>query len=569
MCRLPADARPVAALVLAIAASLVIVVHPIFDYDLYWHLAYGREMARLGAIVSTEPFSFTAPGVAFTNREWLAQWIFYLIWQGAGWDGLLIFKLVVAALVVTLIFRTALFLDSRPWIAAVAATAAVLAGLYRFVERPELFTLLFVALLGFLVAGWQRRRLDARWLGLIPPVMLVWDWLHGAIYGAAMLLVVAAVENLRVSGDHRPALRPFNIACGAALVLMAANPFGLRTYGEFLSHLEGVRGGVVDNMEYLPPLSWNDLAFWGLVAMTLASGALLPRRLPLAQALVTVALGFLACRISRVVGVFALVAAPLVASQLSAAFAAGEIRAKAAKGMALSLLVFVVAVGAWIKFLAPPRPQSFGWGVDEQYLPAGAVRFVIDHGLDGRFFNSGHIGGYLAWKLYPERRVFQYNHGAMFGDTYRFVRDPKLLAPYGVRYAFVASANEVSRLFPDSEWARIYRDPGGVLVLRRLPEFSALIARYETRLYHPMLPPAQLDRIAARQLPRLLEEMTVYLAYRDDPAAARQWLRLADSNRPAAAAIGLREELQRAAQRHPELAGYVGATFSETHFIRQ
>lgn len=548
------------ALALAIIGAVLIVLHPVFDYDLYWHLAYGREMSRLGAVVSVESFSFTAPGVSFTNREWLAQWIFYLIWDVGGWGGLLAFKLAVTVLVVTLVFRTAMALGSTPGVAAIVSALAVLAGLFRYIERPELFTLSFMALLGYLVAGWQRRQLDPRWLYLIPPVMLVWDWLHGAIYGVVLLLIVGTVQNFlsrtSVRRDEPPLLH-FNLACVVALALMAYNPYGLRTYGEFFGHLDSLRGVAVNNMEYRSPIGREYLAYWVLLGGLLISAVLVPRRFPPAQAVLLMAFGILACRISRAIGVFALLAAPLVAAQLSAAITTGGIRTRVAQLSAIVLLVFTIADAVSIKFVGPARPQSIGWKVDEQYLPAGGVRFVIDKGLDGPFFNTGHIGGYLAWKLYPERRVFQYNHGAIFGDTYRYVGNPSLLDGYGLRYAFVASPDELSRLFPNSGWARIYRDPGGVLVVRRSPEFATLISRYETRLFHPMMPAADLDRTAAGQLPRLLDEMAVYLAYRNDDAVARQWLRLATRDPRAVAAMAMPDELNRAAQRHSVLASFL------------
>ena len=61
--------------------ALFIVCHPIFDYDLHWHLANGREMVQRGQIISEEIFSYTHFGDKFENHEWLAQIIFYLVWQ--------------------------------------------------------------------------------------------------------------------------------------------------------------------------------------------------------------------------------------------------------------------------------------------------------------------------------------------------------------------------------------------------------------------------------------------------------------------------------------------------------
>jgi len=140
---------------LALIGALIIVLYPVIDYDLYWHLANGREMVKGGRVISEEVFSFTHFGEKFENHEWLAQVIFYLIWQSVGPYGLLGLKLLAAALVVLIGYRTARTQGCQPWLAALLCVFAVLAGQLHYTERPELFSLLNIALLGFILYGYR------------------------------------------------------------------------------------------------------------------------------------------------------------------------------------------------------------------------------------------------------------------------------------------------------------------------------------------------------------------------------------------------------------------------------
>ena len=71
---------------LLVLAALM-VIHPINNYDIFWHLANGREMVASGGVVDTELFSYTFSGVEFNNHAWLGQIILYLVHWATGWAG--------------------------------------------------------------------------------------------------------------------------------------------------------------------------------------------------------------------------------------------------------------------------------------------------------------------------------------------------------------------------------------------------------------------------------------------------------------------------------------------------
>lgn len=551
--------RESAYLLVTVTACLVIVLYPVFDYDLYWHLAFGREIASRGQIVAEDLFSYTQLGRQFDNRYWLAQWLFFRIWEWGGGVGLLGLKLLITALIATLVFFTSRNLGAGAGSAAVTTILAVLTGFYRFNTRPELFSLLFFAFLGFLLLSHQAGRLRAIWLGSIPIVMLIWDWLHGGVYGFAFLATFVAAENLRwlIKGTpQKTAIRALNLTFTAALVLMLLNPWGLLTYGVFADQVI-TTPSATQILEYRP-VNWNEFSpFYFMLFWAALLSALRPRSIKIGQAVMVLAFAALAWRISRATGIFALACAPFIAGLLSCRSGEPAWKSRIATATTVLAAVFVGGYGAWVKFVET-SPQAIGWRLDDQYLPAGAVRFIKKTGLDGRLYNTGHIGGYLAFELFPQRRIFQYNHGQIFGDTYRFTRVPGELARWNITYAIVADPGELQVLFPRRNWARIYRDPGAVLLVRRLPQYARLIEDYELRHFHPMMTEDMFRRLARSPTSRhrLVHEVSVYLAYRRDPRIAGLLMKAMREYPELAQLAGIASLLRMAFRCHEDIPGF-------------
>ena len=163
------------------AAAAVLVFYPIQNYDFFWHIANGRNMVQNLTIVNTEIFSFTKAGAHFHNHEWLSQILFYLMYEHLGSLGLVIFKSTVVALTGYLLFRTMRYLDVRPEISGVLVMVAIVLGIGRYTIRPQIFSFLFISLQGFLLYGYRKGNVGYRWLFILAPVMVLWDYLHGAV----------------------------------------------------------------------------------------------------------------------------------------------------------------------------------------------------------------------------------------------------------------------------------------------------------------------------------------------------------------------------------------------------
>lgn len=533
--------------------SLVLVTYPIFDFDLYWHLANGREMIGAGRIISEEVFSYTHIGEKFANHEWLGQIVFYLLWDKWGPYGLFAFKLLLVALLVWLLYRTMRNENTQAGVAALLCVAAVFAGINRYHERPELFSLLNTALLGFILYGFRAHRLPRRLLWLIPLILVLWDWLHGAVYGLTLLTLFVIGENAKsllpmLRHHHvldRLNLNYLNRCFVVTMLAMLANPLGLRSYGIFVGYVIG-EADFNQVITEFTPVSWDEfkvfiLLFGWAVLLMLRNW----RRLDITQLLLMLVFGGAALRFNRVTGVAAIMLVPVIANQLRDSMLQSKAKLEAGFHVASLAMagILMLGYGYQVKFgTSQPEDEKyhylklydlkFGYDVDESFYPVGAVNFIKAQNLTGNLYNSGNLGGYLSYNITPERKIFQYNMGRVFGDPFYFVGHPESLLKWDINYAIVDTEAEIEVLFDEQDWAEVYRDEASILVVRRIPQNEAMIRQNEIHYFYPVLSDASF-RARARDpqiLPRLVEEMGDSLAYRHDDRIAVLWGEMLMSN---------------------------------------
>ena len=228
----------VAAALAAFASSL----GPVGDYDLWWHLAYGRGMVATGAFPRVDTFTYTLPGTPVTNFEGLSQLIFYLVYAGAGIPGLVLAKAGVLAAAMAFVVLAARARGASPLATGLAAGLALPMLLRRSLVRPEAFSYLCLALTAWLLALWLGGRRRARWA--LVPLVALWTNLHAGMVPLGLLL--AALAALHEVVNAPAAERWRRLGEGALLgVLLAAaclaSPLGLDVLTVLL------RGATYDN----------------------------------------------------------------------------------------------------------------------------------------------------------------------------------------------------------------------------------------------------------------------------------------------------------------------------------
>ena len=83
-----------------------------------------------------------------------------------------------------------------------------------------------------------------------------------------------------------------------------------------------------------------------------------------------------------------------------------------------SVFAFAIAV-AWLRLsdrmnTVVRAPSRTGWGIEADRFPAGATDFIAHARLPGLLLNTFDVGGYLLYRLHPERRVFIAGNTSMY-----------------------------------------------------------------------------------------------------------------------------------------------------------
>lgn len=485
------------ALALAILiASALLSFRAVYEPDLGWHLAHGRENAA-GRIVRTNVFSAGYADYRQHYTSWLSETAAYGAWTAAGDAGVQLLLAVALAAALGLLYAAC-----RAGAAPLPSFALVVLGVMviepRAIPRPHVASFLGMAACAWLIQRAVAAR-SARPLVWAPAVVALWSNAHiECIFGVALLGVFAAGEALAPSSlTRREAVRALAIvaACIPALLL---NPYGV-----------GLIRYVHENSSVPQLLAIAELrpAYWPQYRaffIFLAAAALVlvapVRRVALWEAAAALLFAGLGWRYLRLTPLVVFAAAPMIAARLDAMRARWRLDARAILVTALALAVFM-SRAPMASFVTAVRPGRLH---PPAIFPPAAIAFVRDEGLDGAVFNSNNLGGWIEWTLYPAVRTFQDSRLQAYPPDHfrRILEASRSQAAWdalvaGVDWAMLSTPrpNALSGAgrFPKPEWATVFWDDAIDIVVRRAGRFAALAAARE---YRVLVPGSELFEIA-------------------------------------------------------------------------
>ena len=573
-----------------ILSAFLMALKPLRSPDVWHHVKSGWLVAQNGGPATVDVFSCTAQGQPWIQYEWLAQLIFYGIFNTTGVTGLVLFRAAVVALTAFLLLAAARARRGTGWAATGAAVAlALCAASGRFFTRPEIFTWLIFA--GWLVAVEKVRQGRQGFLLLPALLMIPWVNMHGAWpAGLAWLGLMAAGETARLLLRPESALSRRTVgalwgALALALAATLANPYGSRIW-EVPFKLSRAAEVTTFIAEWRRPdwAHWLDpqhIGAWILLAALLAA----PLAVAIPDALVILFFGALSLTARRHLALAMIVVSPILAAQLSFLWNWSLRRAPplTARFKALAGVLATVAVCALLTLLALGfRLERAGIGMEKGIYPVGAAAFIADNHLGGNLYNSYAFGNYLLFRLYPGNRVFIDGRVDMYGESvlrlYNRVRQAaparqgdavaspdwrKILADRSIDIAVVETAREPDRplleaLHRSDDWALVYWDDLSAVYVERSPRRRDFLEH----AYVYSVPPGGFDPARLRGPGLAGKAGDVIRAQKDyerklgeDPDCALALQGLAECFH----LRGLHQEefnlLQRAAALHPEVAG--------------
>ncbi len=394
--------------------------------DFWLTLASGREIAAGADPARAIPLTWLPTLPDALNPQWGAQ----VLLGAPGWLGWAL--ALNTALIAGGLLLTALRAADRgrqdarglartvvPAGVAIAMFAALAVLAPHLLARAQSFSIALFPLALLLLERWTSRW----WLPIAyGALMAAWANLHGAfVIGqlAAVVWLAGAVVDAawQRRGERRRGERPggewrrlavVGATAGVALAAPLLNPAGAQllayAYGQGTSDV--VRA---ISVEWQPAWPWIPIAslHWLLVAAVLAGRLLRQRSLSTADLLLGAALAVLAATGIRHIPWFALWAAPILAADLAAAFAARPRLARAVGGVGAVLsgrpalvLAAATSIAILLQPIRPALPPSVA-----RLTPDAPVRVAdrlareLPAGANEEILNEQVWGGYLEWRL--------------------------------------------------------------------------------------------------------------------------------------------------------------------------
>jgi tetratricopeptide (TPR) repeat protein len=210
-----------------------------YDADVWWHLRAGRWILASGKVPKTDPFTFGSAGRPWIDLQWLFELGLAAVFAAWGVRGIVLMAATVCVLVLALAM-TARDRDSPSWVVTACWLPALTVMSARFLPRPELVSLLGMALY---LAVLQRADAEPKLAWLLPLVQILWVNSHALFVLGPFILGAYLIDHLvRTNWQRRPspicdctrprAVRNGSVHVGgaalAACLACLANPYGLQ-----------------------------------------------------------------------------------------------------------------------------------------------------------------------------------------------------------------------------------------------------------------------------------------------------------------------------------------------------
>lgn len=462
------------------------------DTDMWWHLRSGQIMVETGKPLLTDMFSYTRAGADWTNHSWLGEVFLYGIYQLTSWGGLSAWMGLTAALTAWLLW---LQIPGGAFTRAGFVLLASIVSAPLWTPRPQLFSILFLAGLAWLVKFWLRKDGKVIWFSL--PLFVLWSNIHGGFVLGIIYLITCAT-GLCLDGILRDSTLKTSILAQAKGLIVAAvggyavaaiNPNGYRMW---LIPFETVGVGVLRQFiqewaspDFHSPEVWP-FAFFVLFlfitqslnskkanfqhlipAVVFILMSLYARRNIAAAAIVTIpwlvsswidiksgvnVFAFLPEKIQQYLNTYRNLQMPMTSSWLTRFLNLG--------------IVAVLGLFCFLKLAAVTHPVILD-AFEKKSLPFNAVTYLKSEPLaGGRIFNTYNWGGYLIWK-YPEQKVYVDGRTDLYGDEIlsewlNVVQAgdgwEDTLSKWEVTRVLIEPDRPLAKVLPYAGWTTVYQD---------------------------------------------------------------------------------------------------------------
>lgn len=460
------------------------------DPDIWWHIKDGQAILATHHWPTTDPYSFTVHGQPWIAFEWLGDVALALVMRAGGIRGLEVWLFALSAAILLALYTYGSICCGKSKAGFLATGLLTPLALAQFNLRPQMIG--YLLLVGTLIILEKFRQSGddvrkARWIWLLPVIMLVWINAHGSWVigmGAFFVYCAAGFFEFRMGGVETTKWNPTQrkqilLAFLLSLAVLPLNPYGT----ELPAFPFKVGAGY--QISHANIVEWASMPFnetWAKIFLILMLGFIVAQIvLQLTWRLEHVFLGLfgmsMACMHVRFLLLFVPFFTPLLAG-ICARWMSPYKREKD-KYVLNAVLMAGVALGVVHYF---PKRDYLETKVAGQF-PVKAVEYMKQHPLPQRMFDSYGFGGYLVWagqKVFIDGRSELYEDGGVLADYVQLAQMKPggldVLRRYQIESCLLLRDEPLSGVLaalPD--WKKVYSDDISAIYVRtnaERPDFA-------------------------------------------------------------------------------------------------
>jgi hypothetical protein len=575
----------------------------LWDSDFWWHISTGKYIVEHKAIPDKDPFisvnNLPENENIHPKREklvlkmyWLAQVVFYKIYDVFGDAGIIIFRslILLSLLLIITFWLKRQHVSSYviyPVIFAVFMGTGVVTG-----ERPVLFTILFTVLTFIILDSYKQKQ--NRSIFFLIPLMLIWANMHGGfILGNVFILTYIIGETInyvlkRGTLDKKALLMLYGVGL-LAIAVSSLNPnvFNalMTVSSENKIFQEGVQEYASPFLAYKLKLRSIDWEYIILLSLFPVIALIRNKKMDIVYYLLLCGLLYMSVSALRFVIYYVYISAIILGREvhyiMKDYFSHAEHKKRIFEYVSAGVIFIssIMFVSGFLNF------QNVTFAKSEKFsVPKGAVDFIETHKIEGNIYNSMGFGGYITWRLYPWKKPFidtrQVNYIVMqeYGwiiQGRRSIKNPvlpegktplweRLLDHYKIDIIVIDNIDVygltpqlIFGLVKSDKWIPVYHDLISVIFVRNISENREIISDYglsDELVYNGLL--ARLTQMALQNNinPRLLLSMGDIFSHMEKYHDALKAYKYADKRLPNFAATQMRIESTEAFLAKEEMA---------------
>jgi len=457
------------------------------DGDLPRHLLVGQLTLQSTYVSTVDIFSFRTSGLPSYPHEWLAQVLLAIPYKIFGLDGVVLLISLIITLTFAIVFKNARKMSS-PLIAILFTMLALSASTIHILPRPHIFTYLFTVIWVHFMEKVRSGQSQAWWV--FPVLMLFWVNIHGMFLMGILIWLAYVVGDIFDQGTKNwwrsAESRLLMISGLVSIPVTFISPSGPGIWQTILEL--GSNSYITSRVPEYQPANFHLPGTWPFILMLaflIIGLGLNTKRLSWISIFLLAGFAMLALYSSRMIPIFAIVAAPFTARAFSTWLKTEKSQSGFARmetfiqnmetqsgGIIWVLLTAFVIAGLFVSGVTID-PQRRGNVFDAQVFPVEAVKWLNAHPQNGHMFNEFDWGGYILLKTWPEYQIFMDGHTHIYGEALTREYEQvitisqgweSVLEKYQIEWAIIPSSFLLDSTLSSRGWETLYNDETAVIL---------------------------------------------------------------------------------------------------------